>query len=121
MRGGDDDAGVGAQTARDVGDAGRGQRPDEQNIHAHGEDAGRDGVFEHVTGEARVLAEDDFVPATVPRLRRDVLENVAGGATQPEGSLGGYRFDISRSPDTVGAEDFLRLAHGSIPILLTVG
>ena len=40
VRGGDDDAGVRAQTARDVGDARRRQRSDKKNIHAHRKDAG---------------------------------------------------------------------------------
>ncbi len=67
--GGDDDAGVGAQAAGDVGDAGRGQRADEEHIHAHGEDAGGDGVLEHVAGEAGVFADDDLVACRGPRGR----------------------------------------------------
>ena len=67
VRGGDDDAGVGAQAAGDVGDAGRRQRADEQHVHAHRKDAGGNGVFEHVAGKPRVLADDDFVAAAVPR------------------------------------------------------
>jgi len=55
-------AGVRAQAARDVGDAGRGQRADEQHVHTHRKDAGGERVLEHVTGEARVLAEHDLVP-----------------------------------------------------------
>jgi len=63
--GGDHNAGVGAQAARDVGDARRGQRANEQNIHPHRKDAGRDGIFEHVPGQTRVFAKNDLVPLAV--------------------------------------------------------
>ena len=66
VRRGDDDAGVGAQAARDIGDAGGGQRSDEQHIDSHRENARGDGVFEQVTGKSRVLADDDLVPPPAP-------------------------------------------------------
>ena len=106
VRGGDDDAGVGAQAARDVGDAGRRQRADEQHVHAHRKDAGGDGVFEHVAGKPRVLADDDFVPAAAARLAFEVFEDVRGGAAELERGFGGDRFDVGRAADAVGAEDF---------------
>ena len=41
---------------------GRGQRPAEQHVHAHGADARRRWPLQHVAGEAGVLADDDAVP-----------------------------------------------------------
>src|SRR5439155_18969049 len=119
--GGDHNAGVGAQAARDVGDSGGGQRANEQNIHPHRKDAGRDGIFEHVTGQTRVFAENNLVPLAVARLRRNVLEDVAGRAAQLERGLGGRRLDVGGAAHSVGAENFLRLAHGSIRIPVIVG
>ena len=63
VRGGDDNAGIGAQTARHVSHARRGQGADQQNIHAHRQHAGGKGVFQHVSGQPGVLADDDLVLA----------------------------------------------------------
>ena len=111
MGGGDHNAGIGAQAAGDISDTGCRQRTDKENIDAHGQNAGRDGVFEHVTGEARVLADDNFVAAAIARLGSDVFEDVAGGATELEGGFGGDRFDVGGTPNTVGAEYFPGLTH----------
>ena len=39
VRGGDDNAGIGAQAVGDPSHAGRGQRADEKHIHSHRQDA----------------------------------------------------------------------------------
>ena len=121
MRGGDHDAGIGAEAARDVSHAGRGQRPDEQHIDPHREDAGGEGVFEHVAGQPGVFADDNFVPAATARLQRDVFEDVAGGAAQSQCRLGGHRFDIGCAAHAVGAEDFSRSIHSSFSVDLAAG
>ena len=59
VRGAEHDAGIGAQRAGDVGDAGRGQRADEQHVRAERHDAGGERIFQHVAGKPRVLADDD--------------------------------------------------------------
>ena len=107
VRGGDDDAGVRAQRARGVSDARGGQRADEEHVHAHAEDAGAEGVLEHVAGEAGVLADDDAVLAARAGLGLEVLEDVRGGAAELQGGLGGDRLDVGGATDAVGAEDFL--------------
>src|SRR2546422_1304900 len=61
MRCGNNNAGVGAQTAGDIGDAGRRQRSYEQDVHTHRKNARRKGVLEHVTGKAWILADDDLM------------------------------------------------------------
>src|SRR5207253_2197749 len=40
VRGGDDNAGVGAQAAGDISDPGSGKGPDEDDVDAHGQDTG---------------------------------------------------------------------------------
>ena len=109
--GGDDDAGVGAEGAGDVGDAGAGEGADEDDVNAHGKDAGGKGVFEHVTGEAGVLSDDDAVAQTIAGLTGEVAEDVGGGAAELEGGLGGDRFHVGAATDAVGAEDAFRVRH----------
>ena len=121
VRGGDHDAGVGAQAARDVSHAGRGQRSDEQHIDPHRENAGGEGVFEHVAGQPGVFADDNFVPAAAARLERDVFEDVAGGAAQSQRRLGSYRFDIGCAAHAIGAEDFFRSIHSVLSDDLAAG
>ena len=45
VRGAEDDAGIGAQSACEIRDAGRGQRAEKKDIHAEGHDARCEGVF----------------------------------------------------------------------------
>ena len=61
VRGGDDDAGIGAETVGDACHAGRGQRADKEDIDAHREDAAGEGVLKHIAGEAGVFADDDLM------------------------------------------------------------
>ena len=111
VRGGDDDAGIRAQAARDVGDARRRQRPDEQHVHAHRKDAGDEGVFQHVAGKPRVLADDDLVRCRDRAAAVQLFENVRGGAAELQRGFRGDRFDVGRAANAVGAEDFLLLGH----------
>jgi hypothetical protein len=57
VRGADDHAEIAAEAARHVGDAGRRQRPHQQHVHAGGDETGLERRFEHVAGDARVLAD----------------------------------------------------------------
>ena len=111
VRGGDDDAGIGAEAAGDVGDPRRGQRADEQHIHAHREDAGGEGVLEHVAGKAGVFAQHNLVAAPAAGLAFETLEDMAGGAAKLEGGLGGDRLDVGGAANAIGAEDFLGRGH----------
>ena len=103
-----------AQRARDVGDAGRGQRAEQEHIHAERHDAGGHRVFQHVAGEARVLADDDDRPA----IRRDAVsppasrEDVGRGAAELQRGLGGDGFEIGDAADAVGAEEFPVVVEG---------
>ena len=100
-----DDAGVGAKRPRDIGHAGRGQRADEQHIHAQRHDAGGEGVLQHVAGEARVLADDDFAPVRgMMRVSCGGAENVGGRAAELEGGFRGDGFDVRDAAYAVGSE-----------------
>ncbi len=53
----DHDAGLQAQGARKVGDRGRGHRSGKIGVHAGGGQSRLQGGFQHITGNARVLAD----------------------------------------------------------------
>ena len=108
--GAEDDAGVGAQGACEVGDAGCGQRAEEKNVHAQGHDAGCEGIFEHIAGKAGVFADDDD-GAAVGAMSARLCEDMGGSATKFEGGLGGDWFEIGDAADAVGAEDFAVTFH----------
>ena len=112
VRSGDDDASIGAQRTGHVGDAGRGQRSHEHDVDAHRQDAGGQGVLQHVAGKAGVLADDDAIADAVPGLSVQVLEDMGGGASELESRLGGHRLDVGAATDTVGSEDAFRVGHG---------
>ena len=77
VRGADDHAEVAAEALRHVGDAGRRQRTDQQHVHAGGDESRLERGFEHVAGDARVLA-DEYAAA----VRR---EHARGGARELAG------------------------------------
>ena len=85
VRGGEHDARVGAQRAGGVRNARRGQRPDQQHVHAHRENARRDRVLQHVPAQPRVLADNDLVAAMPFGDRSAGPEDVRGGATEFQG------------------------------------
>ena len=57
VRGTDDDAGLGMEGAREVGDRRRRHRPKQHHIGTGGHQPGLQGRLEHVAGNARVLAD----------------------------------------------------------------
>src|SRR5439155_542681 len=113
MRGGEDDAGVGAKRPRDVRDARRRQRPDDENIDPERGDSRDERVLEHVTGKTGVFAKHYFGTRALWVLAWiELSENVRGGAAQFQRCLGRDRFDIGDPADTVRSEDFPMLGHG---------
>ena len=99
VAGADHHAGVGAHRLGEEGDARRRQRPGEHHVHAHGADAGGDGLLQHVAGEPGVLADDDAVPV------RPGADHVGQGAAELERQLGGHGVDVGDAADAVGAEE----------------
>ena len=112
VRGGKHDARIRAERARDIGDAWRRQRPDQQHIHAERGNAGDERVLQHVTGEPRVFAEHDFRPGAGRVLARIELgENMRGGAAQLQRRLRRDRLDVRHAADAVRSKNFLLLRH----------
>src|SRR5207249_7066156 len=106
-------AGISPQAAGHIRYAGGWQWANEEHIDSHGENARGKGIFEHVSGQARVLAEHDLAFAVVRILPGHILEDVRGGAPKPERGFSGDRFDISSATHPIGVEDFLRNVHKS--------
>ena len=97
MRGGNHHAEIGAHRAHQHADAGRRDRAGQQDIHTHGREAGDQSGFDHVTGQAGVLADQHAVPMLA------ILENETGGLPHFERQF--RRNDLVGQPaNTVGAE-----------------
>lgn len=117
MRGGDDNAGIGSETSGDVSHTGRGEGTNKENISAHGEDTGGNGVLQHVTGKTGVFANDYLMTTVATRTGFHVLENMGGGATQFERGFRGDRFNVGNAADTIGTENLLLFAHNRLKLL----
>ena len=112
VRGGKHDPRIRPERARDVGHARRRERPDQEHVHAEGGNAGDERVLEHVTGKARVFAEDDFRPGAGRMLARiEAGENMRGGASELQRRLRRDRLDIGNPADAVRSKNFLILRH----------
>ena len=99
--GGDHDAGDGSHRFRQVGDGGRGHGADEVNVHSHGNEAAGDGGFQHVAGNAGVLADEHAVAAGAVG-----AEDVGDGLAHAQGDLGGDREFVHAAADAVGSKKF---------------
>ena len=112
VRSGKNDAGIGAQRARDVGDTGRRQRTDDKNIDTERSDPGDERILKHVTGKARVFAQHNFGARTFRNgARIQLRENMRGGAAEFQRSLSGDWLDIGDAADAVSAENSFCLRH----------
>ena len=60
---------------------------------------------------AGVLANDDPVAHPVPGLAIPILKHMRRCATELQGGLGGHRFDVGPTADTVGPEDPFLVRH----------
>jgi hypothetical protein len=105
VRRADDHPDVGAELLREVGDARRGQRAEEQDVGPCRDEAGFQRGLEHVPGQARVLADEHR-----SAVRREDARGRAGEA-QREFRAHGILPDAP--PDAVGAEIVLAHAAGA--------
>jgi hypothetical protein len=64
VRGGDHHSEIGPQRPGQHGDRRCRHRAEKEDIHADGGEAGNKCVFQHVSGQARILADHDPVPVT---------------------------------------------------------
>ena len=100
VRGGDHHAHVSAQRARQHGDRGRRDRPEQEHVHAGGGQPGHHGVLDHVAGQPRVLAEHHPVAVIA------ALEGQAGRHADLHRDFGGHWKCIGFATDAVRAEIF---------------
>ena len=111
VRRADHDARREPQRARQVGDAGRGQRPAKIDVDARGREARLERSFQHVAGDARVLADQDAGPVAArwppPRdARRRPRQRAPGRLAQLQHELGRDRRFAHAAAHAVGAEIF---------------
>ena len=99
VRGGDHDAEIGAHRLGQHRDRRRRHRAEQQHVHADRGEARHHGVFDHVAGQPRVLADDDAVAMVA------ALKHQAGRLPHLEREL---RRDqtIGAAPNPVGTEIF---------------
>ena len=108
--GGKHDAGIGPQRAGDVGYARRWQWTDEECIRAERGQAGDDGIFQHVTREPCVLANDDS-QATAMRGGASFGKDMGCGAAEFQRGLSRYGFDICDATNAVSSKKFAIGGH----------
>ena len=81
---------------REIGDARRRQRSDQHDVDAGGDEAGLERGFEHVAGQARVLADEHRAALGREHARR--------GARQAQREIHGHRMFADPAANAVGAE-----------------
>src|SRR3984893_796583 len=110
VRSGKDDASIGAERARNIGNARCGQWADDQNIDTERSDSGNERVLEHVTREARVLAEHDLWSRPLGAgARIQLREDMRGGAAQFQRGFGCDWLHVSDAADAVSSENLFGL------------
>jgi len=118
VRGGENDAGIGAKRAGDVSHTGRRQWPDDENIDTERCDSCHQRVLKHVTRKARVLAEHNFwARARWGPARIQFRENERRRAAEFQRSFRRDRLDVRDAANAISTENFLLLGHGLIETL----
>ena len=115
VRSAQDNAGVGAQRASDVGNAGSRKRPNDEHIHTERGDPGHQRRFEHVAGKAGVFADDNLGAGPLPAATSaEPRDDVGGRASKFEGGFRSDGFDIGNTANAVSAEDFARRSRHEV-------
>ena len=109
VRGGNHHARRQPQRARQIGDAGRGQWAGLDYVHARRGEARHQRRFQHIAGNARVLADNYRRPA----LAVVFYQHAPGGIAQFQHEIGGNRKFAHLAAHAVGAEIFF--SHDSAP------
>ena len=107
VRGGDDDADIGPEAARQHRDRRGRQWPDQHDVHPHRDKPGGQRRFEHVARQPGVLADHDEV------LVRPVVEAFADRHRHLERGLRRHRLGVGGAADTVRSK---KLARHCAPI-----
>ncbi len=108
VRGADHDAGVGAERTGQERDRRGRHRPEQLHIGPGGDQPGLQRRFEHVAGNARVLADHHRRPCSAFGAG---AEHAAQRIAQAHHEIGGNRALPDPAADAIGAEIFAR-AHG---------
>ncbi len=98
VRGREHHAEVGAQRRRQHGDGGRRHRAQQEYVHPDGGEARHERGFQHVAGQARILANHHAVPVVTG------LENLAGGHADLQRHLRRHRKAVRKSANSIGPE-----------------
>ncbi len=96
--GGDDDARIGPHAVGEKGDPRRGDHADHDGVDAHGADPGDEGILQHVSGEAGVLADDDLGNMSL------FLEEMRRGAADVHGHFRRHGVFVRHPPNPVCTE-----------------
>ena len=99
--GGDHDAEIGAERARQHGDGGRRQRAEQEHVHAGGEKPGGQRLLDHVARKPCVLADHRAVAVAAARIE------AAGGEAELEHRIGRHRARLAM-PRTPSVPKYLR-------------
>ena len=99
VRGGEHDAGCGAHGLGEVGDGGRGERADHEDVHAHRNEAAGEGGFEHVAGNAGVFADENAVA-----VRSGSTQHLGHGFAHPQGDFGSDGKFVHAATNAVGSK-----------------
>ena len=100
VRGGDHHAEIGAQRARQHRDGRRRQRAELEHVHADRREARDERGFDHVAGEARVLADNHAMAVIAAR------EIAPRRHADAQGGFGGHRRRVRLAANAIGAEIF---------------
>ena len=99
VRGRDHDAQVGAHRPGHHGHARRRHGTEGAHVHADRGKAGDQGRFDHIAGQAGILADDHQMAAVVVR-----HEQLARRQADAQRHLGGHRMGVGAAPNAVGSE-----------------
>ena len=105
----DHDAGIGPETPCEKCDRRCRQWPHQKHVDPHGADARHQRGFQHIAGHSRILSDHDLMTPGPAH------ENVRSGTSQLHRSLAGHRLQISRTPDTICAEELTHVVPALQP------
>jgi len=87
---------MGAHAFGDEGNSWSREHPHQIGVAAHGGDACQECAFEHIAGDARILADDDPCAMPIP------FQDVSYGLPDRKGHHGIHRMLVRYPPDPVG-------------------
>ncbi len=105
VAGGNHDAEVGPHAAGQHGNGGCGQRAHQVHVHPSADETGDQCRFDHVAGQAGVLADQHAVAMAAAD------EHQPGGLAEPQRHLGRHRVGVGGAADSIRAEQPPAICH----------